>query len=165
MNTRSRARNGIAGHEELEGGGDNHNQHVGGTQGNPLTHSLQGELMNNQGEQRRGSFGAPPPPLLIQLTPEAIHQLVEDASAQAANRAVAQYAAEHGLPPRPAHHHQRGRGPPLVPEDREQRLGGVQEGMNYEEEVNSRLRSLKTTTILLPLLERGVQCGLLPPTS
>ncbi|KAL0440300.1 UNVERIFIED_CONTAM: hypothetical protein Slati_2513000 [Sesamum latifolium] len=96
MNTRSRARNGIAGHEELEGGGD------------PLTHDPQGEHMNDQGEQGRGSFGAPPPPPLIQLTPEALRQLVEDASAQAANRAVAQYAAEHGLPPRPPHHLLRG---------------------------------------------------------
>ncbi|KAL0444354.1 UNVERIFIED_CONTAM: hypothetical protein Slati_2158100 [Sesamum latifolium] len=101
MNTRSRARNGMAGHEELEGGGDNHEQHVGGIQGNPLTHNPQGERMNNQGEQGRGSFGAPPPPHLIQLTPEALRQLVEDASAQAANRVVAQYAAEHGLPPDP----------------------------------------------------------------
>ncbi|KAL0360168.1 UNVERIFIED_CONTAM: hypothetical protein Sradi_3701300 [Sesamum radiatum] len=38
------------------------------------------------------------------MTPEALRQLVEDASAQAANRAVARYAAEHGLPPRPPHH-------------------------------------------------------------
>ncbi|KAL0433890.1 UNVERIFIED_CONTAM: hypothetical protein Slati_2723300 [Sesamum latifolium] len=83
MNTRSRARNGIAGHEELEGGGENHNQQVGGTQGNPPTHDLQGERMNIQGEQGRGSFGAPPPPPLIQLTPKALRQLVEDASAQA----------------------------------------------------------------------------------
>ncbi|KAL0430981.1 UNVERIFIED_CONTAM: hypothetical protein Sradi_0724100 [Sesamum radiatum] len=57
--------------------------------------------MNDHGEQGRGSFGAPPPPPLIQLTPKALRQFVEDASAQAANRAVVQYIAEHGLPPRP----------------------------------------------------------------
>ncbi|KAL0305635.1 UNVERIFIED_CONTAM: hypothetical protein Sradi_0394600 [Sesamum radiatum] len=101
MNTRSRARNGATGHEGFEGGGDVQNQHVGNVQGNPPAHGTLGEHTNDQREQGHGSFGAPPPPPLIQMTPEALRQLVEDASAQAANRAVARYAAEHGLPPRP----------------------------------------------------------------
>ncbi|KAL0354722.1 UNVERIFIED_CONTAM: hypothetical protein Sradi_3919100 [Sesamum radiatum] len=137
MNTRSRARNGATGHEGFEGGGDVQNQHVGNVQGNPPAHGTLGEHTNDQREQGHGSFGAPPPPPLIQMTPEALRQLVEDASAQAANRAVARYAAEHGLPPTP-HHHHGGRVPPFAPEDREQKTGGVQKGMNYEEEVNSR---------------------------
>ncbi|KAL0350687.1 UNVERIFIED_CONTAM: hypothetical protein Sradi_4217900 [Sesamum radiatum] len=149
MNTRSRARNGATGHEGFEGGGDVQNQHVGNVQGNPPAHGTLGEHTNDQREQGHGSFGAPPPPPLIQMTPEALRQLVEDASAQAANRAVARYAAEHGLPPRPPHHHHGGRVPPFAPEDREQKTGGVQEGMNYEEEVNSRATQPEDNTILL----------------
>ncbi|KAL0360979.1 UNVERIFIED_CONTAM: hypothetical protein Sradi_3782400 [Sesamum radiatum] len=42
------------------------------------------------------------------------------------------------LPPRPPRHPYRSQDAPLAPKDREQRPGSIQEGMNYEEEVNSR---------------------------
>ncbi|KAL0374611.1 UNVERIFIED_CONTAM: hypothetical protein Sradi_3376800 [Sesamum radiatum] len=118
MNTRSRARNGATGHEGFEGGGDVQNQHVGNVQGNPPAHGTLGEHTNDQREQGHGSFGAPPPPPLIQMTPEALRQLVEDASAQAANRAVARYAAEHVCPLDPASPPRRS-SPPVCSRDRE----------------------------------------------
>ncbi|KAL0437559.1 UNVERIFIED_CONTAM: hypothetical protein Sradi_0463800 [Sesamum radiatum] len=39
---------------------------------------------------------------------------------------------------KPSRHPRRGQDAPFAPKNREQRLGGTQEGMNYEEEVNSK---------------------------
>ncbi|KAL0356173.1 UNVERIFIED_CONTAM: hypothetical protein Sradi_4064200 [Sesamum radiatum] len=49
-------------------------------------------------ENMRSRSELPLPPSMIQLTPRALRQMIEDASAQAASRAVAQYIAEHAGP-------------------------------------------------------------------
>ncbi|KAK4381571.1 hypothetical protein Sango_2954800 [Sesamum angolense] len=41
---------------------------------------------------------------MIQLTLEALRQMIEDSSAQAASRAIAQYVAQHAIPQRPPRH-------------------------------------------------------------
>ncbi|KAL0449605.1 UNVERIFIED_CONTAM: hypothetical protein Slati_1516900 [Sesamum latifolium] len=45
--------------------------------------------------------------------------MTEDASVQAASRAIAQHVAEHEAPPRPLHHPRLGHGVDLAPENDE----------------------------------------------
>ncbi|KAL0313354.1 UNVERIFIED_CONTAM: hypothetical protein Sradi_5734700 [Sesamum radiatum] len=115
MNTRSRARNG-------NGGGD-----LDGVSG----HVPQGEVQQPFGpkreEENRGPEGqeeqerAPPPPM-IQITPKALQQMIEDASMRAASRAVAQ----------------RGLGVDVAPGNNNHGLTDQQAREQLEEEVESR---------------------------
>ncbi|KAL0319986.1 UNVERIFIED_CONTAM: hypothetical protein Sradi_5260100 [Sesamum radiatum] len=56
--------------------------------------------MNIWDEQNPGSFGTPPPPLLIQITLESLCQLVEDAYTQATNKLWLSIS-QNMLPPSP----------------------------------------------------------------
>ncbi|KAL0433790.1 UNVERIFIED_CONTAM: hypothetical protein Slati_2713300 [Sesamum latifolium] len=61
---------------------------------------------------------------MIQLTPQALRQMIEDASAQAASRAVGQYVAEHELPPQPPRQPGRGHGAGSAPKNNEHGRAG-----------------------------------------
>ncbi|KAL0341718.1 UNVERIFIED_CONTAM: hypothetical protein Scaly_1834400 [Sesamum calycinum] len=89
MNTRSRARNGNAGVGDLGGISEHAPQDEVQQPFVPRRDEIQGRL----GEQEEREQ-APPPPM-IQLAPEALRQMIEEASAQAASRAIAQYVAQH----------------------------------------------------------------------
>ncbi|KAL0395033.1 UNVERIFIED_CONTAM: hypothetical protein Slati_4469500 [Sesamum latifolium] len=93
-----------------------------------------------QGNRRlgEGGAGASSPPPMIQLTPSALRQMIEDASAQAASWAVAQYIAEHVVPPRPPRHPRRGHRVDLAPGNDEQGPADQQSDDQLEEEVESR---------------------------
>ncbi|KAL0329339.1 UNVERIFIED_CONTAM: hypothetical protein Sradi_4920600 [Sesamum radiatum] len=59
---------------------------MGNVQENPPARNLQDDQMNVQERRDSRNLGAPPPPPLIQISPEVLRQLVEDVSTQAANR-------------------------------------------------------------------------------
>ncbi|KAL0433308.1 UNVERIFIED_CONTAM: hypothetical protein Slati_2665100 [Sesamum latifolium] len=75
---------------------------------------------------------------MIQLTLEALRQMIEDASTQAASSAVAQYVAEHAVPPQPLRHPGRGHGVDLAPGNNEHGPTGQKARDQLEEEVESR---------------------------
>ncbi|KAL0329065.1 UNVERIFIED_CONTAM: hypothetical protein Sradi_4893200 [Sesamum radiatum] len=83
MNTRSRARNENAGVGDLEGISEHAPQEEVQQPFGPRRDEIHGRP-EDQEEQEQ----APPPPM-IQLTPEVLRQMIEDASAQAASRATA----------------------------------------------------------------------------
>ncbi|KAL0367461.1 UNVERIFIED_CONTAM: hypothetical protein Sradi_3636200 [Sesamum radiatum] len=64
--------------------------------------------------------------------------MIEDASAQAVSRAIAQYIAEHAVPPRPPRHPRRGHRVDLAPGNDEQGPVDQQSVDQLEEEVESR---------------------------
>ncbi|KAL0352383.1 UNVERIFIED_CONTAM: hypothetical protein Scaly_1627000 [Sesamum calycinum] len=69
---------------------------------------------------------------MIQLSPEALQQMIEEASARAASRAIAQYVTQHAIPPQPPRHPYRGHGVDLAPGQ-----AGQQVDDRLEEEVES----------------------------
>ncbi|KAL0413139.1 UNVERIFIED_CONTAM: hypothetical protein Sradi_1515600 [Sesamum radiatum] len=75
---------------------------------------------------------------MIQLTPEALLQIIEDALAQVVSRVVAQYVVEHAMPPQPHRHLGRGHGVDLALGNNKHGLAGQQVRDQLEEEVESR---------------------------
>ncbi|KAL0453875.1 UNVERIFIED_CONTAM: hypothetical protein Slati_1365600 [Sesamum latifolium] len=88
MHTRSRTRKGNGGVGELEG----ISEHAPREEVQQPLGQRREEGNRRPGEQEEK--GRAPPPML-QLTPEALQQMIEDASAQAASRAIVQYISEH----------------------------------------------------------------------
>ncbi|KAL0383020.1 UNVERIFIED_CONTAM: hypothetical protein Scaly_0589300 [Sesamum calycinum] len=132
MNTRSQARNGNTGVRDLEGISE---------------HAPQEEVQQPFGPRRDGIHGRPEDqeereqallPPMIQLSPEALRQMIEDASAQAASRAIAQYVAQHAIPPQPLHHPHRDHEVDLAPRNKERGPADQQADDRLEEEVESR---------------------------
>ncbi|KAL0287650.1 UNVERIFIED_CONTAM: hypothetical protein Sradi_7119700 [Sesamum radiatum] len=112
----------------------------------PRSGKSKGELTPRSGKEQER---APPPPM-IQLTPEALRQMIEDTSAQAASRAVAQYVAEHALPPQPPRQSGRGRGAGSAPENNECGRAGQQARDQLEEEWRADLPYRKMSCLLYP---------------
>ncbi|KAL0345335.1 UNVERIFIED_CONTAM: hypothetical protein Sradi_4364800 [Sesamum radiatum] len=94
--------------------------------------------LRQQKTWRTRGAGASYPSPMIQLTPEALRQMIEDASAQAASRVIAQYVAEHAMLLRLPRHPCRGHGVDLALGNDEQRPVD-QQADQVEEEVESRL--------------------------
>ncbi|KAL0288558.1 UNVERIFIED_CONTAM: hypothetical protein Scaly_2726500 [Sesamum calycinum] len=109
-------------------------------------HAPQEEVQQPFGPRRDEIHGRPEdqeeqeqaPPPMIQLTPEVLRQMIEDASAQAASRATAQYVAQHAIPPRPPRHPHKDHGVDLALGSKEQGPADQQAKDRLEEEVESR---------------------------
>ncbi|KAL0391382.1 UNVERIFIED_CONTAM: hypothetical protein Slati_4570200 [Sesamum latifolium] len=98
----------------------------------------QDEVRNQRGEQdepeREGvevPQAAPQPPL-INLTPEALQKMIEDASTRAAERAIDRFLANKPRESSPLRSPRRGGGTPSAPEDNESRENAPQD-MSIEE--------------------------------
>ncbi|KAK4388382.1 hypothetical protein Sango_2444800 [Sesamum angolense] len=132
MNTRSRARNGNAGVGDLGG----ISEHAPQDEVQQPFGSRREEIQGRLGEQEEQEQ-APPPPM-IQLAPEDLRQMIEEASAQAVSRAIAQYVAQHAVLPQPHRHLRRGHGVDLAPGNNGPGRVDQQEDDRLEEEVESK---------------------------
>ncbi|KAL0315330.1 UNVERIFIED_CONTAM: hypothetical protein Sradi_5411200 [Sesamum radiatum] len=132
MNTRSRARNENSGVGDLERISEHAPQEEVQQPFGPRRDEIHRRPKNQEEREQ-----APPPPM-IQLTPIALRQMIEDASAQAASRAIAQYVAQHAIPPRPPRHPHKDHGVDLAPGNKEQGLANQQADDQLEEEAESR---------------------------
>ncbi|KAL0322538.1 UNVERIFIED_CONTAM: hypothetical protein Sangu_1873100 [Sesamum angustifolium] len=86
---------------------------------------------------------------MIQLSPEALQQMIEKASTRAASRAIAQYVTQHAIPQQPPHHPYRGHGVNLAPGQARQQIDD-----QLEEKVESR-PSLPEDELPPPSLEEA----------
>ncbi|KAK4392688.1 hypothetical protein Sango_2046600 [Sesamum angolense] len=143
MNTRSRARNGNAGVGDLGGISEHAPQDEVQQPFGPRRDEIQGRL----GEQEEREQA--PPPLVIQLSPEALQQMIEEASTRAASRAIAQYVTQHAIPHQPPRYPYRGHGVNLAPGQARQQADD-----QLEEEVESK-PSLPEDELPPPSLEEA----------